>query len=105
MPMRYWPSSARSSIPHAAISCASRWVVEIGRPVRLAISVSEYTLPSANVSRIAMTLLVTDRPASAELPDIDAPFDRLEPTVTQRRVERRVRVATERELPAKSPPT
>src|SRR4051812_49380172 len=67
-PARYCPSSVRSSIPQAASSVASRWAVEMGRPVRRATSVREYTLPVVKVNRMAMTLLVTERPASAELP-------------------------------------
>src|SRR5438445_423828 len=55
-------------MPQAAISVARRWAVEMGRPVRRAISVREKTLPLVNVSKIAITLLATDRPVSVELP-------------------------------------
>jgi hypothetical protein len=41
-----------------------------GEQVSRAISVSECSLPSWNVSRIATILLVTERPGSAELPAI-----------------------------------
>jgi hypothetical protein len=67
-PIRYWPSSVRSRIRQAASSLASRCAVEIGSPASLAISVSECTLPPVNVIKIAVTLLVTERPESAELP-------------------------------------
>src|SRR5712672_1953518 len=67
-------SSVRSRTPHPASSVTSRWVVETGRQVSLAISVSECSLPSRNVSKIATTLLVTDRPGSDELPAIGPPL-------------------------------
>jgi hypothetical protein len=71
-PAWYCPSSVRSRMPHAASSVASRCAVDIGSPVSRAISVNEYVLPFVKVRRIEMTLLVTDRPVSAELPAIDA---------------------------------
>jgi hypothetical protein len=44
--------------------------VEIGSPASRAISVSECSLPSVKVMRMAVILLVTDRPDSVELPAI-----------------------------------
>ncbi len=49
---------------------ASRCAVEIGSPARRAISVSECSLPSVNVIRIEVILLVTERPDSVEFPAI-----------------------------------
>jgi hypothetical protein len=43
----------------------------MGSPASCAISVSECSLPSVNVIRIEVILLVTDRPDSVELPAID----------------------------------
>src|ERR1700722_378562 len=73
-PIRNMDSSVRSSTPQPASSVTSRWAVETGRQVSRAISVSECSLPSWKVSRIATILLVTDRPGSAELPAIGPPF-------------------------------
>ena len=42
--------------------------MDVGRFAELAISVNVWTPPSANAIRIAVTLLVTDRPGSVELP-------------------------------------
>src|SRR6266851_4260464 len=76
-PARNCDSSVRSSRPHPASSVTSRWAVETGRPVRRAISVSECRPPSWNVSKIAATLLVTERPGSVALPAIMPPHQRL----------------------------
>src|SRR6516164_6965201 len=73
-PTRNLDSSVRSSTPHPASSVTSRWVVETGRHVSMAISVRECSLPSLNVSKIATTLLVTVLPGSTELPAIGPPF-------------------------------
>lgn len=55
----------------------SRCAVEIGNPASRAISVNECSLPSVKVIRMALTLLVTDRPTSAELPATKASLDSL----------------------------
>jgi hypothetical protein len=73
-PTQNLESAVRSSTPHPASSVTSLWVVEIGRQVSWAISVSECSFPSWNVSNIATTLLVTDLPGSAELPAITPPI-------------------------------
>ncbi len=67
-PARCWPSSVRSNSRQDAKSDVSRCAVEIGSPASRAISVKECSLPSVNVSRIEVILLVTDRPDSAEFP-------------------------------------
>jgi hypothetical protein len=51
----------------------SRCAVEIGSPASWEISVRECSLPSVNVIRIDVILLVTDRPASVEFPAIMSP--------------------------------
>jgi hypothetical protein len=73
-PIRNMDSSVRSSTPQPVSSVTRRWAVETGRRVSRAISVSECSLPSWNVSKIATILLVTERPGSAELPAIEPPF-------------------------------
>jgi hypothetical protein len=42
----------------------------MGNPAQRAISVSECSLPSVNVSRIEAILLITDRPDSVAFPAI-----------------------------------
>jgi hypothetical protein len=46
-------------------------------PVRCAISLSECAAPVENVSRIATTLLVTERPGPVEFPANSLPFTSL----------------------------
>jgi hypothetical protein len=72
-PTRYQASSVRSSTPNDVSSVTSRWTVERGSPVSTAISVREWASPLENVSRIATTLLVTDRPCAVVLPAICIP--------------------------------
>lgn len=67
-PARKRPRSVRSNNRLEANSAVNRWAVEIGRPASRAMSDSECSLPSVNVSRIEVILLVTDRPGSVELP-------------------------------------
>ena len=59
-------SSVRSSSRRAASSEARRCAVDVGGFAELASSVKVWTPPSANPIRIAVTLLVTDRPGSVE---------------------------------------
>jgi hypothetical protein len=67
-PARKRLSVVRSSTPHAVSSATSRWVVDNGSSDRAAISVSVLRLSSATVSRMALTLLMTERPGVFELP-------------------------------------
>ena len=66
----------RSSSRQEVSSDVSRWAVEMGRPASRAISVRECSLPSVNVIRIEVILLVTDRPDSVELPATALPLPR-----------------------------
>jgi len=56
---------------HAETDDLAEALVEMGRPARRAISVSECSLPSVKAMRIEVILLVTDRPDSVEFPATD----------------------------------
>lgn len=89
-PIRYRPSSPRSSAPHATSSAARRYTVGRGSPARRANSLRVNAgVAGLNASSSARTLLVTDRPGSARTPSSSPPAPRAHSSSTSRGVRAR----------------